>query len=227
MGTTRLLLFRQAVYVHMKAVLVNYCFDPRDWWLDYGFKPEDVTLYDRSDDKIQRTFAAKTFKTENKGDVDSDKLGYLIENYENLPDVFLWSKTNIFKFVDEDTLKTALQSGKFAPLMKKDHRIYSDRFGAVNRYRGGIYEERANSWFFNAGLDNSGRFKSWQEWAETFNLPLTNFIPFAPGGSYLLTKERVHRYSKDFYIKMRDTLMYAAHPVEAHCCERSYYLLWR
>lgn len=209
------------------AVLINYNFDPQDWWLDYGYKPENVIVYDRSDDGIERTFAARTYKTQNIGDVDFDKLSYLVENYDNLPDTFLLSKTNLFKFITKEEWEKVADNKDYTPLLTKNHKTYSDKLGVVCKYEGEIYAERADSWFFNAGLDRSGRFSSWQDWALAFGLPLTPFIPFAPGGSYILTKERVHRYSKDFYERMRVTLPYALHPVEAHCCERSYHQIWR
>lgn len=209
----------------MKACLVNYNYDP-EWLLNY---PElEVTIYDRSDDDVKRdlTKYGRVIKTKNMGDVDYDKLGYLIEHYDNLPDVFLWGKTNLFKYVDEESFAAKLKAGQFAPLLKQDHRTYSDQFGVVNQYTGEMYEERADGWFFN----NEALAKqcpSWAEWAFRFYLPQKAFIPFPPGGNFLLTKERVHRYSRDFYIAMRDTLPYAMHPAEAHACERTYYLLWR
>lgn len=214
----------------MQTILSNYCFTP-EWLKDY---PElEVTLYDRSDDGIERNLTqyGKVYKTENKGDVDFDKLSWLVENYDSLPDVFLWSKTNIFKFVDEPTFKKALQNKGFTPLLTQDHKIYSDQFSEVNKYigtqYGPVYAERNDSWFFHAGLDVSGRFNNFNDWCRTFGLPIESYVPFAPGGSYLLTKEAVHKHGKDIYEAMRDTLPYAKHPVEAHCCERSYFLLWR
>lgn len=210
----------------MKAILVNYNYNPA-WLLDY---PElEVTIYDRSDDVVDRdlTQYGAVYKTQNKGDVDYDKLSYLIENYDNLPDIFLWSKSNIHKFISDEDLREALKTQGFKPLLKPDHRIYSDKVGPVNKYIGSIYGERNNSWFFYAGLDTSGRFRNWSDWCVTFGLPREEFIPFAPGGSYILTRETVRKHSKDTYEAMRDILPYAMHPVEAHCCERSYYLLWR
>lgn len=208
----------------MKACLINYNFSP-DWLKDYDL---ETIIYDRSDDGIDRQFHADyVYETKNKGDVDWDKLSYLVEHYYDLPDIFVWGKTNIFKYVDEVSFKKALEKKEFAPLLKSDHRTYSDSFGVVCRYSGSIYEERANSWFFNANLNQSGRFNNWSDWCSHFMLPQTEFIPFAPGGNYLLTREKVHRFSRDFYDEMRGTLPYASHPVEAHCCERSYYLLWR
>jgi len=212
------------------ALLVNYNYDPT-WLKDYPNL--EVTMYDRSDDGVERdlTQYGRVIKTPNRGDVDYDKLTYLVENYDNLPDVFLWSKTNIFKFMEKDYLDEALEKQAFKPLLKQDHRTYSDHFGEVCKYIGSpygtIYAERADSWFFNAGLDTHHRFQNWQEWCDEFYLPKERFIPFAPGGSYLLTREKVHNYSKDFYDKMRETLPYAQRPVEAHCAERSYFYLWR
>ncbi len=207
------------------AILVNYCYDPT-WLLQY---PElDVTIYDRSDDGIERNLTqyGKVIKTKNAGDVDYDKLGYLIENYDNLPEVFAWGKTNLFNYVAEETFLAALKANSFQPLLKYDHRTYSDQYGVVCRYAGPIYEERADSWFFNNPA-LAKQCPNWETWARSFNLPVTAYIPFPPGGNFLLTRERVHRYSRDFYEEMRDTLPYAMHPAEAHACERSYFLLWR
>lgn len=209
----------------MNAILVNYNYDPI-WLKEYDF---DVTLYDRSDDGIERDLIqyGRVIKTENIGDVDYDKLGYLIEHYDDLPDIFVWGKSNLLKYVDKRYFDKMLSKGEFAPLLKLDHKTYSDKYGVVCKYQGDIYMERADSWYFNNPDLAHKYFRSWQEWATHFRLPLQEFVPFAPGGNYILTKERVHRYSRDFYQEMRDTLDYAMHPSTAHAAERSYFLLWK
>ena len=210
----------------MKATLINYNFDPA-WLKDY---PElEVTMYDRSDDGIERNLTqyGAIYKTPNKGDVDFDKLGWLIENYDNLPDYFLWSKSNLFKFITKEEWDKVKNNKVFTPIFTQTHKTYSDYRGMVCKYEGGIYKERADSWFFHAGLDTSGQFNNWGDWIKYFHLPDEYFIPFAPGGSYILTPEKIRRYSRNFYEEMRNTLPYAQHPVEAHLCERSYYYLWR
>lgn len=210
----------------IKAFLVNYNYTP-DWIAQY---PErDITIYDRSDDGIERNLPqyGATYKTKNVGDVDYDKLGWLIDNYDNLPDVFLWSKSNLFKFITQEEWERIRGNREFTPVLTQNHKIYSDQRGIVCKYEGGIYKERADSWFFHAGLDRSGQFNSWGDWREYFHLPDEHYIPFAPGGSYILTPDRVHRHSRDFYEDMRSMLPYAQHPVEAHCAERSYYYLWK
>lgn len=206
-----------------KACLVNYNDDP-SWLTDYDFV---LTLYDRSDDGVERdlTKYGAVYKTENRGDVDYDKLGWLVENYDTLPEIFLWGKSNLFKFVDKEFLDAALKKEKFAPLLKQDHKTYSDRFGQVCYYQSGMYYERNDSWFLNTL--GSKHFKTFTEWANHFGLPNPAYIPFAPGGNYLLTREKVHLYSKDLYAEMRSYLPYSQRPAEAHCAERSYFLLWR
>jgi hypothetical protein len=208
----------------MMGCIVNYNHDPQDWWLEYDM---DATMYDRSDDGIKRTFSAKTYETKNIGDVDYDKLGYLIEHYDNLPDLFFWGKSNIHKYCPKDELDVLMKQTIFTPLLTKTHRTYMDHFGTVNYYAGEMYHERADSWFFNAGGVDSKYFNNWHDWCIHFGLPRTQYIPFAPGGNYLLTKECVHRYSRDFYEEMRDMLPHSRRPAEAQAAERSYFLMWR
>jgi hypothetical protein len=88
-----------------------------------------------------------------------------------------------------------------------------------------MYHERADSWFFNATMPKY--FHTWDEWCSEFTLPKEGYIPFPPGGNFILTKEKIHRYSRDYYEAMRSVLPHAQRPAEAQAAERSYYLLWR
>lgn len=218
----------------MKSVLVNYNHDPQDWWVDYGYKPEDVTIYDRSDDGIARTFAARTYKTQNIGNVDRDKLGYLIENYYNLPEVFLWGKTNLFKYITKEEWEKVKDNTEYTPLLTRNHKTYMDNSlpngGAniVSAYdEAGMYYER------HGIVDTLHRVLPWQHytkihdfWAD-FGIQAVGMIPFPPGGNFILTRERVQRYGVGYYERMRSLLEYAQTPVEAQMLERSYHLIWR
>ncbi len=203
------------------AVIVNFDFDPLDWWKDYGM---EAVVYDRSDDGVERKFDANVIQTENRGNVDLDKLHYLIDHYDDMPEVFFWGKSNILKYVAEPDLRAAIEEGVFAPLLKFDHKTYADRFGTVCYYSGEMYHERNDSWYFHE-MDH--QFPSYDAWASSLNLPSPAYLPFPPGGSFILTRERVHRYGIDFYQKMADTLSYSRLPAEAHACERTYYSLWK
>lgn len=213
------------------GLLVNYNFDPQDWWLEYGI--DDMTMYDRSDDGVERTFAAKTYRTPNIGNVDYDKLGYLVENYDTLPDVFLWGKSNLFKYISKEEFEKVKDNQGFTPLLTQHHQTYLDNslpgggLNIVSMYRDGMYHERHGIVNTLHTVLSSKHFTDWQSWCEAFNVPFAGLIPFPPGGNFILTKERVHRYARDFYREMMDTMDYATTPVEAQFAERSYYLLWK
>lgn len=205
-----------------KKILVNYNFTPTKDWIG-----EDYIIYDRSDDGIDHLTEfdpAKIIKTENVGQVDFDKLNYLIDNYYNLPDVFLWGKTNLFKYITKDEYYKVKDNTTFTPLLTQTHSIYSDNNGAVNYYSGGMYHERNDNWFFTNA--SSKYVKTFNEWCHGFYLPIQSYVPFPPGGNYILTKETVHKYARDYYIKMAEMLPYCREPVEAWCAERSYQLMW-
>jgi len=205
----------------MFKVLVNYNFTPDKEWIG-----DDYLIYDRSDDGIdhlEEFDKSKVIYTENVGNADYDRLDYLVDNYETLPDVFLWSKTNLFKYITKEEYEKVKDNQEFTPLLTQNHKTYSDNLGVVCYYSGGIYHER-NPMLYS----NQWRFcKDYPEFAYMFQLPNPSYIPFAPGGNYILTKERVYRYSRDFYAKMASILPYCQLPLEANFCERAYYQLWK
>lgn len=205
----------------MKKILVNYNFTPEKEWIG-----EDYLIYDRSDDGVDHLSEFdkdKVVRTENTGNVDFDKLNYLIDNYDNLPDVFLWGKSNLFKYVTKEEYELVKDNREFTPLLTQNHKVYSDNLGAVCYYSGGIYHER-NPLIYQSNF----RFcKDYAEFAHMFMLPNPFYVPFAPGGNYILTRDRVHRYSRDYYARLASVLPYCQEPLEAQFCERSYYTLWK
>lgn len=204
----------------MKAVLVNYNFTPT-WLLDSGL---DYVIYDRSDSKeyLKDFPQDRITYTQNIGQVDYDKLGFIVDNYDNLPNVFLWGKTNLFKYVSEETWNEVKNNTHFTPLLKYDHPIVTDRIGRCCYYENGMYHERSNLLW----MSEWKYFRSYPDFAHTFGIHYEYFVPFAPGGNYILTRDVVRRYSRAFYMAMRSTLPHAQLPAEAYFCERAYYTLW-
>lgn len=207
----------------MKAVLINYNFTP-DWLKTSGL---DYHIYDRSDSKeFLKDFPQERITyEENLGQVDYPKLCYLADHYDDLPEVFLWGKTNLWKFITIEEWNEVKNNKVFTPLLTKNHRTYSDALGPVCYYSQGIYWERNNSWYVNQLPTKY--FQNYQEFANEFALPNPPYLPFAPGGNYILTREIVHTYSPDFYDKMASVLPYCSNPAEAHMCERSYCSIWK
>ena len=199
----------------MKYILVSYNNDPT-WVKEYT---DDWLIFDRSEKPFE---FPNTIHTKNVGQVDYDRLGYLVDNYNDLPDVFLWSKTNLFKSISKEEFDIIKDRQEFTPLLTKSHKTYAQ----VCWYdENGMYREINNSWYVSAFPTKY--FKTFKEWAEHFNIPSPAYIPFVPGGNYILTRERAHRYPKEFYQEMRSYLPYHQEPAEAQFCERSYYLLWQ
>ncbi len=208
----------------MKSILVNYNFTPT-WLLESDL---DWHIYDRSESKewLKDFPQERITYTENVGNVDFDKLCYLVDMYDDLPEVFLWGKTNLFpRFISEEEYNKVKDSKEFTPLLTQGHKTYSDNLGPVCHYSGGLYLERNNNWY--ASQFPSRYFETFGDFAQEFNIENPSYIPFAPGGNYLLTRERVHRYSRDYYEKMASLLPYATLPLEAQFCERAYYLMWK
>lgn len=207
----------------MKKILVNYNFTPEKEWIG-----DDYLIYDRSDDGIDHLSEfdqSKVIKSTNIGQVDYDKLSFLVDNYDNLPEVFLWGKSNLFKFITKQEYDEAKDNRVFTPLLTQYHNTYRDKYGPVCYYSGRMYYEINSSWYVDEL--SYKYFNTFSEFAKTFQLPNPKYLPFAPGGNYILTRETVHKYGRDFYDDLRQILPHAINPAEAHMCERAYNLIWQ
>lgn len=209
----------------MKYILSNYKYTP-DWLPSYT---DDYLIFDQSEDKsFLKDFPQdKIVYHPHGGNADYDKLTYLVDNYDTLPDVFVWGKTNLWKYISKEEFDKVKDNTTFTPLLTMNHRIYPDRLGPVNYYSQGLYWERADIAQAAFNQFASRYFETFAEFSSEFSIENPSYIPFAPGGNYILTKERVHRYSRDFYEKMASLLPYCYEPAEAQMAERSYYLLWK
>jgi len=205
----------------MKAFLVNFNYRPT-WLLESDL---DYVICDRSDDKSYlKDFPQDRIRyEENIGQVDFPKLTYLYENYDQLPDVFLWGKTNLFKYISEEEWNKVKDNKVFTPLLTQKHRTYNDEFGVLCYYNDGMYYER-NSMRFGLPFKYA---ETYADFAKIMNFPNPDYLAFAPGGNYILTKEVVHRHPKELYVKMASMLNHSREPAESHMCERSYYNLWK
>ncbi len=206
----------------MFKCLINYNFTP-----DKEFLGDDYVIYDRSDSStwLEGFPEDKIIKTDNRGNVDHDKLNYLIDNYHKLPEVFLWGKTNLFKYITKEEYELVKDNQTFTPLLTQNHKVYSDKLGQVCYYSGGMYFERNDNWYVH---EMDYHIPTFNHFTDYLNLPrLGYYLPFPPGGNYILTRERVHRYGIDLYKRMADTLPFTKLPAEAHMCERLYYSLWK
>lgn len=197
----------------MKVIATHFGDHDISWLLEYS--DGDYVLYDRSN-----TGLPNAIKRENIGDADYDKLSYIVDNYENLPDMFLLTKSNLFKFITLEEWDILKYKTEFTPILTQYHKTYEP----ICHYENGVYCELNNSWYLHSVP--AAHFNSYNEFASAFNLPNPDYLKFAPGGSYIVTRERIHRYPKVFYELLRDLLPWSIKPGEAQIIERTYYQLW-
>ena len=196
----------------MKYVVSRYNHDI-DWLRDYT---NDVVLYDRSPIP-----APNSRKMANVGSDIYDKFSFIIDNYGSLPEVAVYTKANLFKYITKEEFDQIKDNKVFTPLLTQHHKTYSDDKGIVCYYKDEMYYERNDKWFLTAHPARS------LELYDILGIADMEYIPFAPGSNYILPKENILNHSKEFYEKLRSYLEYTIYPGEAQIMERGLYTLWR
>jgi hypothetical protein len=222
-----------------KLIVSNYNTDLE--WLkityNYGFSPENTIIYDRSDETKDWSNLGKSITSPNVGENIYDMMRFIIENYEDLPDISIFVKGNLlskpgnsdgssYYYTYPDRFIRAIQSNYFLPI-ERDCPV-TNIF--VN---GGGYVER--TWTPDSNIPR----KYFSSFYELLSLLFVNpvnpeYIRFAPGGNYVVPKENILKFSKNFYIKLklfssyRDENDITGHSTcaEAYLIERLLYMMW-
>ncbi len=204
---------------HNFLMVSNYNADI-SWILEYT---DNYVIYDRSDtDEWIKSFdPKKVIKVPNIGWDIYDKFTFIINNYDNLPDSMIMTKGNIFKYITQKEFDEICNNTSFTPIFTKHHTTYMP----VCFYgEDGMYNEINNSWYLN---DLKTRyFNSYNEFAKHFGFPITKYLKFAPGSNYIVQKQNILWYPKEFYQRLRDCVSYGPLPGEAQIIERCLYTLW-
>ena len=69
---------------------------------DYGFSADNTIIYDRSSIKKNWSHLGKTISSHNIGGNQYDVLRFIIENYDDLPDISIFIKGNLFSKSEEN-----------------------------------------------------------------------------------------------------------------------------
>ena len=197
-----------------------------NWIQEYA---PSMILYDRSDEPIPGSIIVPNLGT----DI-SDKLHFIISNYNNLPPVMIYTKANLFKYITKEEFDQVKDNSFFTPLLTKNHKEikydgteeYVKRHGTnkdVSYYQNGIYWEINNLWYLNEHPCKHDP----KEVMKTLGIDNLEYVPFAPGSSYILTAQDIHKHPRELYIKLYNFLTWAVYPGEAQICERGLYTLWR
>lgn len=184
----------------MKWVINSY-HGGTDWVKEYT---SDVIFYDKKD--------------KNVGSNIHDYMSFIVDNYENLPDVTLFGKSNMLeRHITKEEFDRLVNNRTFTPLLTQHHKTYLPTCW----YEDGMYCELNDFWYLNEYplRDNSI--------LKLLDIEKRLYNKFAPGACYIVPKENILQHPKEFYTKLRDAVDYSPNNGEAYLIERSLYHLWK
>lgn len=197
----------------MKYVVSRYNNDLA-WLKDYS---DDVVIYDRSPEPLSGAIVVP-----NIGSDLYDKFSFMIDHYDDLPDVAVYTKGNLFKYISKEEFDLVKDSRISTPLLTRHHRTYLP----ICFYdEDGMYCELNNSWYLGTAEVKYYPL-GYNQYAADFGLSTPEYLKFAPGSNYILTKEVIRSRPKSFYEKQREKISWAVYPAECQMVERSLYEIW-
>ena len=182
------------------------------WVKDYS---NDIVLYDRSKIPLENAIIVP-----NVGTDIADKLQFIIDNYDNLPNVAVYTKANLFDYIKPREFEKIKDNTTFTPILSQEHHTYMP----VCYYKDGMYYEINNFYYLTAHPPKSER--AVEELSDMLGLRGLEYVPFAPGSNYLLPRENILKHPKEFYEKLRSYL-WGVYCGEAQIIERGLYTIWQ
>lgn len=194
-------------------------------WIDNY--TDNYIIYDKTETLIETD---KIRHQKNLGYNIYDYLTFIVDNYNSLPDVCVFIKANVFKHCKKEVFDILIQNNDFTSLE------YYGNIPANNweaRTLNGGFLEINNSWYIKAMADTYGPevnryFKTYNDFLDEMFINPENlmWIRFSPGANYIVPKENILYYTKDFWKKLLGYIDYHQTPSEAHIIERALYSIF-
>jgi len=238
-----------------KLVISNYR-ATLDWITkthDYGITPENTIIYSKEcDDERDWSHLGTEIKVPNMGANQYDILKYIIDNYDNLPDVTIFFKGNLFNPIEgnyqiskDKPSEYYTNESRFVQTLES--KTYFSTWSNPNRYRdckdtpkemldNGLMQQPLNHCDFSSNIYLEHRYFTHPhqvlDWCFV-NPPKGSMITFLPSSNMALPKENILRYSKNLYEKLISIISYIPAdsyydniPAECHLLERIFYTIW-
>jgi len=158
---------------------------------------------------------------ENVGYNVSSMMSFIIDNYDNLPDVCVFVKDNILeRHITKEEFDKVIDNKTFTPMLTQNHKVD----GVINYYENGLYYERNDSWYFNSYPHK--HFSSYNEFASLMGLDNSKYLGFAPGANYIVPRKNILKRSKDFYVRLLGYCSWSQINAESHAIERALNNIW-
>ena len=214
----------------------------------YGFSPENIIIYDRTPDdfpnKSPIDHLGKVIKSPNVGSNPYDIGRYIVDHYENLPDVMIHIKGNLLQ-------KEYTTFARFLYGLRANWFVSLDRGNLIlrNGFNDTEFSFACNdNWYchptqwdinhenlhFLGPLDSTKvypRIKNFKDFLQDLfvlqDYEIPKLISFAPGANYVVPKNQILKYSKNLYKKIMYYTDYSNNPIEAHWFERVFKYMWQ
>lgn len=181
------------------------------WQTDYKWVEEYTNNYEVWDKKKL-----------NVGENIYDILSFIIHSYNELPDVVVFVKDNLFpRYITKEEFDKVAQNTTFTPLLTHNHKT---KFPNCFYSEDGMFNELNSSWYMTHYPVKY--FFTYDEFAMKHGLKIPKWIKFAPGGNYIVPRENILKRSKEFYEKLKSYVSWTTVSGEAHIIERALYDIW-
>jgi hypothetical protein len=206
-------------------VITDYNHLPQDlstsWIANYA--GENYLIYDRADrwepsDKIRKQI--------NVGENIYDMMDFIVENYDNLPEVIVFVKADVIpRHCGEEKFSQIIQKKEYTPI-ENYSRTTNSYFPGAYAYvdeNDGYWQHTIEINYITTNIHFCLHIYSYAELlTETFENPkIGDYIRFAPGGCHLIPKESILKFNKSFYEWLREATSWYVQPGEAYIIERA------
>jgi len=204
-------------------LIANYNSDPSELVeLSKGcFSIVDSSDCEESRQQILEKYGTKVKFSQNYGHNLVSYLDFIIENYYDLPPLVAFMKGNLIgRHVNLEYLGDCLDRGRFAFLW--DDANLKEQFDTMYRLSPGKFLENNNSWYARNAPKRF--FSNINNFLDFFfeDYKVSHFLLFAPGGCYLVERERILDNPISLYRALRDFVSYDYRPAEAFMLERTF-----
>jgi hypothetical protein len=174
----------------------------------------------------------------------NDYLTFIIDNYDNLPEVTVFIKANIIgRHVGKNYFDKVINNKTFTPLVDwSEHEEDKTSFLKTKHMDSlvviligysmwsceGLLMELNDSWYLRHPKHPSKYFRDYNDFLKLCykNPILPKYISFPPGGNYIVPKEYILKYDKVFYQNLKKFVDYERVPGEGQMIERALYTIW-
>jgi len=193
-----------------------------DWVKEYT---EDYVVFDKSDTLDEND--DHVIKMENLGYNIHDYLYFIVCYYHNLPNTMAFLEGNPWDHIRKETFDQLIYNTFFTPL--EDYSHIPESYAHKKDIDGG-YLERNDPWYLHLNDDRFSHkyFDTFDEFMEMFfcDYQHIDWVRFSPGAQYIVPKENVLYYSREFWIKLMYLVNYSKLPMEAFLIERAFYSIF-